>query len=391
MSFSFTYSTPDPASKARIGHLKTPHGVLETPAFIFCATKATVKSLPMDLVKKAGTQIILSNTYHLMIQPGAETVRALGGLHKMMAWDGPMFTDSGGFQIFSLGHGSVANEIKGKRMEKRQRSMLKITEEGALFKSYLDGSMHLLTPERSIAIQHALGADLIVCFDECTPFHVEKQYTAASMERSHRWEYRSLEAFKALETDQQALYGIVQGGVYPDLRQESADFVNNHDFFAHAIGGSLGASKSQMYDVVDFTMSKLSPDRPVHLLGIGGIQDIFHGVKQGIDTFDCVHPTRLARHGGALVRGHTKEHLNLRNGHYAKDPEPIEADCPCFTCQNHSRGYLHHLIKAKELLAATLITQHNITFMNRLMAAIRQAIQGGTLDAEEKKWVFHHP
>ena len=240
MSFSFTYATPDPASKARIGYLQTPHGVLETPAFIFCATKATVKSLPMDLVKKAGTQIILSNTYHLMIQPGAETVRALGGLHKMMAWDGPMFTDSGGFQIFSLGHGSVANEIKGKRMEKRQRSMLKITEEGALFKSYLDGSMHLLTPERSIAIQHALGADLIVCFDECTPFHVEKQYTAASMERSHRWEYRSLQAFKALETDQQALYGIVQGGVYPDLRQESADFVNNHDFFAHAIGGSWG-------------------------------------------------------------------------------------------------------------------------------------------------------
>ncbi len=386
-NFSFKVTKASDKSRARLGTLSTPHGIIQTPAFIFCATKATLKNLSIDKVKQAGSQIILSNTYHLMLQPGADVVQKLGGLQKFTGWNGPMFTDSGGFQIFSLGHGSVADEIKGRRSSKAPKSMLKITEDGAIFRSYLDGKKHFLTPETSIDVQHKLGADLIVCLDECTPFHVDKTYTTHSMRRSHRWEKRSLEAFKKLETTKQALYGIVQGGVYEDLRQESTDFVNDNDFFAHAVGGSLGANKEQMYDIVDYTLQRLRPERPVHLLGIGGVKDIFAGVRMGIDTFDCVHPTRLARHGGALVKGREKEHINLMNAQYKLNDTPIEKDCPCHTCQTYSTGYLHHLLKAKELLASSLITEHNVTYMNRLMAEIRQSLEEGTLDQLEKKWL----
>jgi queuine tRNA-ribosyltransferase len=323
-----------------------------------------------------------------MLQPGAEVIHSLGGLQKFTGWTGPMFTDSGGFQIFSLGHGSVADEIKGRKSSKNPSSMLKITEEGALFRSYINGKKYALTPETSITIQNKLGADLIVCLDECTPFHVDKEYTAQSMRLSHRWEKRSLDTFKKLETTQQALYGIVQGGIHKDLRIESTDFVNAHDFFATAIGGSLGAHKDQMYEIVDFTMQNLMPSRPVHLLGIGGIQDIFAGIKMGIDTFDCVHPTRLARHGGALVKGQVKEHINLMNAHYKLNPDPIDKECPCHTCQTYSTGYLHHLLKAKELLAHSLITEHNVTYMNRLMASIREnLLQEESIDQLEKEWL----
>jgi queuine tRNA-ribosyltransferase len=373
---------------ARLGRLHTPHGIVETPAFIFCATKAAIKGCTVDHLRAAHTQIILSNTYHLMVQPGAETVAKLGGLQKMTGWHGPMFTDSGGFQIFSLGHGSVAEEIKGRRQGTRAKSVRNITEEGATFKSYLDGSNHILTPEISIDVQRKLGADLIVVLDECTPFHVDKDYTAESMRRSHRWGDRSLAEFDRGNDGSQSLYGIIQGGVYPDLRAESVDYVNSRDFFAHAVGGSLGANKEQMYEVVAMTMSRLSRDRPVHLLGIGGIEDIFVGVRHGIDTFDCVHPTRLARHGGALVKRHTKEHVHLTNAKYRQDTAPIADDCLCMTCQHYSRGYIHHLLKAKEMLALQLITIHNIFFMNDLMASIRRALANGTLDAEEKKWLM---
>ncbi|MEI8295174.1 MAG: tRNA guanosine(34) transglycosylase Tgt, partial [Alphaproteobacteria bacterium] len=300
--FSFDILATHEGSHARVGRLVTPHGALETPAFIFCATKAAIKAVTPQQMRHANTQIILANTYHLMLQPGPEVVAAIGGLHRFMGWDGPMLTDSGGFQIFSLGHGSVANEVKGKRMNDRPKTMLKISEEGALFKSYLDGSKHLLTPERSIQVQRQLGADLIVVFDECTPFHVSRDYTARSMELSHRWALRSLDEYNRGDTTHQRLYGIVQGGVYEDLRRESSDFVSQQPFFGNAVGGSLGADKTQMAEVVAMTMSHLNRARPTHLLGIGGIGDIFQGVRQGIDTFDCVHPTRLARHGGALVR-----------------------------------------------------------------------------------------
>lgn len=391
--FNFKIHHKSKNNQARLGTLLTPHGIVETPAFIFCATKAAIKGVSPDDMKTNGTQFILSNTYHLMIQPGSEVIAKFGGLHKFMGWNGPMLTDSGGFQIFSLGHGSIADEIKGKRNNHRPKTLLKITEEGALFRSYLDGKIHLLTPERAMEIQRNLGADLVLVFDECTPFHVDKNYTKKSMERSHRWAIRSFEEFDSKNQGAQALYGIIQGGVYEDLRLESCRFVNDQQFFGQAIGGSLGANKNQMYDVVGFTKSQLNSERPTHLLGIGDINDIFSGVAQGIDTFDCVHPTRLARHGGALVRPKNlledkfKSHINLFNSICKLDNYPIEPDCYCSTCQKYSKGYLNHLLKAKELLAYQLITIHNVAFMNRLMLSIRQAIQHDCLEIERKNWL----
>ena len=390
---NFSFQVTARQEKARRGRLNTPHGPVETPAFIFCATKASLKGTMPQQFEQEKTQIILSNTYHLMLQPGPDVVEKLGGLHKFMGWRGPMLTDSGGFQIFSLGHGSVAEEIKGKRTQHRPQTLLKITEEGACFRSYVDGTRHLLTPERSMEIQRKLGPDLVVVLDECTPFHVTKSYTKKSMDMSHRWAARSLNAFQSHDTGAQALYGIIQGGVYDDLRQESCDFVNNHNFFAHAIGGSLGACKNQMADIVDMTMAKLAPERPVHLLGIGGVSDIFNGVRSGVDTFDCVHPTRLARHGGALLpySRHPdpeggREHINLRNSRFAADESPIDDQCACVTCQRFSRGYIHHLLKAHELTALQAITLHNIHFMNTLMEQIRWGIETHRLDEVERLW-----
>lgn len=397
-NFSFSYQSSEKTGKARRGILKTPHGDIQTPAFIFCATKASIKAVPIPFMEQANTQIILSNTYHLMLRPGADLIQRRGGLHKFMGWNGPMFTDSGGFQIFSLGYGSVAAEIKGKRFSRgdvKQKTLVKITEEGATFKSYIDGRQHVLTPEKSIQVQQALGADLIVVLDECTPYHVDKDYTARSMSLSHRWALRSLEEFKKGDNGTQALYGIVQGGVYPNLRRMSADFLNDNNFFAHAIGGSLGAEKSEMYDVVGITTDKLLPSRPIHLLGIGGVKDIFRGVELGIDTFDCVHPTRLGRHGGALVKPQylkdgdagVREHINLNNHVYKEDDSPIESDCGCYTCKNYSRAYLHYLLKAQELLVYTLISAHNIFFINRLFEEIRKGIEQNNLEQVKKEWV----
>ncbi len=389
-NFKFTITHQDQKTPARCGEIHTPHGIVQTPNFIFCATKAAIKGVDLATMKQEGTQIILSNTYHLMLQPGSETIRALGGLHKMMNWDGPLLSDSGGYQIFSLGHGSVSNEIKGKRNSNRPQSLLKITEEGAKFKSYIDGSYHLLTPEKSIQIQRDLGVDFMVVLDECTPFNVTKEYTEKSMHMSHRWALRSLAEFKKHDDESQSLYGIVQGGIYDDLRKQSTDFVNENEFFAHAVGGSLGASKSQMHDIVAHTMSMLSKDRPVHLLGIGGVSDIFNGIKYGIDTFDCVHPTRLARHGGALVKvsmsENGKEHINIRNNRFKTDPNPIDSECKCSTCMRYSRGYLHHLFKAGEILGMQALTIHNVHFMNKLMLAVRGAIREDRVEEEQKIW-----
>jgi len=356
-----------------------------------------MKSLTIEQLRAANTQIILSNTYHLMLQPGAENVHAHGGLQKFTGWRGPMLTDSGGFQIFSLGSGNVADEIKGRRLLGQNKTLLKITEQGASFKSYIDGKTYLLTPEESIKIQRGLGADLIVVLDECTPFHVDKEYTQASMQRSHRWALRSLQEYQRTDDGTQKLYGIVQGGVYPDLRAASTDFVNSNPFFGHAVGGSLGANKEQMYDVVATTMAMLSRDRPVHLLGIGGITDIFNGVMHGIDTFDCVHPTRIARHGGALLKpwnrddGLQREHMNLRNSQYRLDQDPIETDCACATCSNYARGYLHHLLKTESALAHTLLAQHNAFFMNDLMRRIRVALRDSTFMELRQQWLSVEP
>ncbi|MDR2780897.1 MAG: tRNA guanosine(34) transglycosylase Tgt [Holosporaceae bacterium] len=375
--------------KSRLGILETPHGNIETPAFIFCGTKASVKGISPQQLRETKTQIILSNTYHLFSYPGSEYIKERGGLHKFTGWNEPMLTDSGGFQIFSLGHGSVADEIKGKRSG--TSTLVKIDESGALFKSYWDGSLQLLTPEKSIEVQRNLGADLIVAFDECTPYHSDKNYTEQSMERSHRWEKRSLKEFIRENDFSQALYGIVQGGVHRDLRKRSAEFVSENQFFATAIGGTLGSSKEQMYEVVEMAMEELDGSRPIHLLGIGGIRDIFNGVELGIDTFDCVHPTRIARHGGALVKSQyrdskSREHINLKRSQYASDDNPIEPDCDCQTCLHFSRAYLHYLLKANELLALSSIAVHNIRFMNKLMEEIRAAIYNKNLNDLRGIW-----
>ena len=387
MTFKFDITHRDPTSRARLGRLTTPHGTIDTPNFIFCGTKASVKGLSPRQMREAGTDIILSNTYHLMLSPGADLIAEMGGLHKFMGWDGPLFTDSGGFQIFSLGYGAVADEIKGRGQSNRPTTILKISEEGAEFRSYIDGKKFFLTPEESINIQRKLGADLIVQFDECTPFHVDKDYTARSMEMSMRWGDRSLAEWARQDNGAQAMYGIIQGGVYPDLRKISCEWSRDRNFFATAIGGSLGENKEQMYEVVAMCAPQIHPDRPVHLLGIGTFIDIFTNVRSGIDTFDCVSPTRQARHGWALVKGAPKERINLRNAPFRNDKGPIDETCGCYTCKNHTRGYIHHLFKVQELLGMQLMSIHNVFTMNRLMRDVRAAIGAGTLDAVQKEWI----
>ncbi len=393
-NFSWRIDHQSKYNNAKTGVISTPHGKIETPAFIFCATKGALKSFETSQAKNNYTQIILSNTYHLMLQPGSELIATHGGLHNFINWKGPMLTDSGGFQIFSLGHGSVADEIKGSSNIKRNKSLLSISEEGSLFKSYIDGSLKLLTPEKSIEVQRNLGADLILVFDECTPFHVSKNYTSMSMKRSHRWAARSLNHFNSKikykpgygSAGEQKLYGIVQGGVHEDLREESIDFNLNHiDTFGIAIGGSLGSSKKEMYNVVNFTAPKLGNKKPIHLLGIGDPSDIWSLVRSGIDTFDCVSPTRLARHGSALIKG-SQGKINIKNNQFANNLSPIDKTCKCSTCSGYSLSYIHHLFKAGELLGFQLITTHNIYFMNKLMKNIRNAIKNDNLDQAEKEW-----
>lgn len=390
-NFSYRVTHQVPNERAHCGVIETPHGTIETPNFIFCATHGAIKGVTMEQVKAAGAEFVLGNTYHLWLQPGPDIVHMHGGLHRFTGWQGPMLTDSGGFQIFSLGYGGVVDEIKGRKdASARPKSLLKITEAGATFRSYRNGQQCFLSPEKSVEVQQKLGADFILPLDECTPFHMKKDQTAASMRRSHRWEQRSLQYFQEHFDDTQRMYGIIQGGIYEDLRRESTDFVNQQPFFANAIGGSLGGDKQQMYDVVRFTMQHLLPTRPTHLLGIGGLRDILEGVNSGVDTFDCVHPTRIARHGCALIArpesNFAKEHLNLHNSIYREDLNPIDDQCQCYTCRNFSRAYLHHLLKAKESTGGVLLTIHNIHFMMRWMAAIRQAIRVGRWREFYKKY-----
>ncbi|MEQ9812981.1 MAG: tRNA guanosine(34) transglycosylase Tgt [Azospirillaceae bacterium] len=385
--FGFEIAHRAADSQARTGRLATPHGSIETPNFIFCGTKAAIKGLTSEQMRAAGSDIILANTYHLMIQPGADRVQALGGLHRMMDWSGPMLTDSGGFQIFSMGHGGVADEIKGRGRGERPKSLVSIGEEGAAFRSYLNGEKLFLTPELSVDIQRKLGADLIVQLDECTPYHVGRDYIARSMELSMRWGDRSLAEFDRGDDGSQALYGIVQGGTDAELRRVSAEYTADRPFFATAIGGTLGGEKAQMYEVVAMAARHVHPERPVHLLGIGNFRDIFEGVALGMDTFDCVHPTRVARHGWALKKGAPNERVNLRNARFAEETGPIDETCGCATCQRHPAGYLHHLVRTGEPLALILVTRHNVFTMNRLMRDVRQAIAGDTLAEARAAWL----
>lgn len=386
----FTIAARSPGSRARRGTLHLAHGDVQTPAFVPLATRGAVKTLEPRDVTALGYEMVLGNTFHLFLAPGHELVAEMGGLNEFMRWDGPIITDSGGFQVFSMGYGSVADEIKGRRGQPSGGSdsngtILAIEEEGVRFRSYLDGGERFMGPETSMTVQAALGSDIALVFDECTPFHVTRDYTARSMERTHRWLARCLDWHERHGPEGQAVYGIVQGGVERDLRMVSAGAVAESPCDGIAVGGSLGQDKAQMHEVVDWTTAELervAPDRPRHLLGIGEIDDLIVGVRQGIDTFDCAMPTRLGRHGVALVPDPAgRWRVDLVKGRWRHSSEPIMEDCPCPACSaGYSRGYLHYLLRAHELTGLRLVTLHNLSFMARVMADLRDGIAAGRLD-----------
>jgi queuine tRNA-ribosyltransferase len=362
--------------EARAGVLHLQHGTVRTPAFVPLATSATVKAMLPDEVAGLGFDMVLGNTFHLFIQPGHELIERFGGLHEFMAWRKPIITDSGGFQVFSMGHGSVAEEIKGSRTGNRQDRILDISEEGVRFRSYIDGGERFMGPETSMQVQASLGSDIALAFDECTPFHVDRDYTARSTERTHRWLDRCVDWKREHAPEWQQLYGIVQGGVYEDLRTESAQRISSSGVDGIAVGGSLGQEKDQMREVVRWALAPTPPEKPRHLLGIGDVDDILASVAAGIDTFDCATPTRIARHGMALVHDPgTRWRLDLAKSPWRDSDEPIDPDCPCPACRDFTRGYIHYLIRAGELTAKRLLTEHNLTFMAELMEGIRGAIR----------------
>jgi queuine tRNA-ribosyltransferase len=373
----------DPGTRARSGVLTTAHGDVRTPAFVPLATKATIKGLLPSEVAALGYDMVLGNTFHLFLDPGHELVRRFGGLHDFMGWRGPIVTDSGGFQVFSMGHGTIADEVKGRAPSgpNRRGRVLAIDEDGVRFRSYLDGSERYLAPETAMEIQAALGSDLALVFDECTPFNVSRDYTARSTERTHRWLRRCLDWHAAHGPEDQLVYGIVQGGVYRDLRVESAETIAASGCAGIAVGGSLGDVKEQMYEVVDWTTAVLPEDRPRHLLGIGEIDDLVRGVELGIDTFDCAMPTRLGRHGMALVpQPDTRWRVDLTQARWRESDEPLLDGCPCPACAaGFTRGYLRYLARARELTAMRLLTLHNLAFVERVMRRLREAIAAGRL------------
>ncbi|HEX5454319.1 MAG TPA: tRNA guanosine(34) transglycosylase Tgt [Stellaceae bacterium] len=355
MSVGFDILARDGA--ARLGRLQTAHGTVETPTFMPVGTAATVKAMTPEAVAATGARIVLGNTYHLMLRPGAERIAALGGLHRFMNWPHAILTDSGGFQVMSLA------------------ALRKITEEGVAFRSHLDGSRHLLTPERSVDIQRLLGADITMAFDECTPFPASSEAVEASMELSMRWAARSREAF--VERPGHGIFGIVQGGVYEDLRLRSASRLVEIGFDGYAIGGlAIGEGQETTFAMVEASAPRLPTDRPRYLMGVGKPSDIIGAVRRGIDLFDCVLPTRSGRTAQAFTRAGT---LNLRNARHADDPAPLDPECCCPACTGFGRAYLHHLTKAGEILGAMLLTQHNLTYYADLTASLRAAIRAGRL------------
>jgi queuine tRNA-ribosyltransferase len=383
----FTLREQAPDSRARAGTLHLAHGEVETPAFVPLATRGAVKTLEPRDVEAIGFKLILGNTFHLFLTPGPELISQLGGLHRFMRWPRPIITDSGGFQVFSMGHGGVADEIKGRRQAAERQSegtILAIEEEGVRFRSYLDGSVKFISPEVSMSVQAALGSDIALAFDECTPFHASREYTATSMARTHRWLERCLRWHADHGAAGQVVYGIVQGGVEPDLRRESAATVAASGVHGLAIGGSLGRDEAQMHEVVSWTtaeLERLAPDRPRHLLGIGDIPGLIRGVELGVDTFDCALPTRLGRHGVALVPDpETRWRVDLVKGRWRDSTDPILDGCACPACSaGFTRAYLHYLLRAGEITALRLVTLHNLTFTARLMDDLRGGIEAGRL------------
>ena len=396
MRTPFVIRSRDPGSLARTGTLQLDHGEVRTPAFVPLATKGSVKLLEPRDVEGLGYEMVLGNTFHLFLTPGPELIDALGGLNRFMRWPRPIITDSGGFQVFSMGHGSVADEIKGRRHAgassegrngaPREGAILKIREEGVRFRSYVDGHERMLSPEVSMSVQAALHSDIALVLDECTPFHVTRDYTARSTERTHRWLDRCLRWHEEHGPDDQAVYGIVQGGVEPDLRRESTGQVAASTCDGIAIGGTLGRDKPQMYEVVSWVtaeLERLVPARPRHLLGIGDIDDLISGVERGIDTFDCAMPTRLGRHGMALVPDPSgRWRVDLAKGMWRTSEEPILDRCACPACAaGYTRAYLHYLLRARELTGQRLLTLHNLHYIARLMDDLRAAIDEGRFEA----------
>jgi queuine tRNA-ribosyltransferase len=365
---------------ARAGVLHTAHGEVRTPAFIPLATKGTVRGLESAEVAGLGYEMVLGNTYHLFVSPGPERIAKAGGLHGFMGWDRALITDSGGFQVFSLAHGGVANEVKGSgRRGGDQGSVVSIGEEGVRFRSYRDGSSLFISPEISMEVQVQLGADIALVFDECTPFHADREYTARSTERTHRWLDRCLEWHGENGPERQAVFGIVQGGVHEDLRRESAQAVSEAGVDGLAIGGTLGRDKEEMREVLGFTTPLLPQQAPKHLLGIGEVDDLLAGIALGLDVFDCAVPTRLARHGVALAASpETRFRLDLRKAGFAGDRDPLVEGCPCPACQHHDRDYISYLSRAEELTAVRLICLHNLTYMHQLTTHARTAITAGS-------------
>jgi len=358
--------------KARRGRLSTSHGTVETPVFMPVGTAGTIKGVTPDHVKAAGSQMILGNTYHLMLRPGADVVGALGGLHRMMGWDGPVLTDSGGFQVFSLAH------------------LRQIDDEKVVFQSHVDGSTEVLTPERAVDIQRTLGADVMMQLDECPPGDAPRDVVASAVARSAAWAARCKDAWQAhgcvsAQDCDQALFGIQQGGVFADLRAESAARLVELDLPGYAIGGlSVGEGHESMVVVLDAVDGQLPADKPRYLMGVGEPRDILAAVLRGIDMFDCVMPTRNARNAQAFTWA---GRLRLRNAQWTCDAAPIDADCSCYACQNFSRGTIRHLFMAKEMLGPTLVTVHNLHFFAQFMAAIRTAIETGTLEEKSRQWL----
>ena len=351
-ALKFILEKKDKSDKARAGKIILPHGEVETPVFMPVGTAATVKSMKPEDVERLGAEIILSNTYHLYLRPGSKIIRDAGGLHKFMNWNRPILTDSGGFQVFSLGE------------------MRKITEQGVEFRSFIDGSKHTLTPEKSIEVQCDLGSDIMMAFDECTPYPADRDYVKNSLERTTRWLKRCIKAQQ--DTEKQALFGIMQGGMYRDLREESARQIVDLDLPGYAIGGlSVGEPKELMCEVLDYAVDFLPENKPRYLMGVGTPDYIFEGIQRGIDMFDCVLPTRIARNGTAMT---SIGRVNIKNAKYERDFEPLDRECDCYTCRNYSKSYLRHLFKANEILSSILLSTHNLHFLVKMTKNIRKAI-----------------
>ncbi|HKB51130.1 MAG TPA: tRNA guanosine(34) transglycosylase Tgt [Solirubrobacterales bacterium] len=368
---------------ARAGVLHTPHGEVRTPAFIPLATKGTVRGLESREVAGIGYEMVLGNTYHLFVSPGPDRIAGAGGLHGFMGWERALITDSGGFQVFSLAHGGVADEVKGKgRPGGDHGSVVSIGEEGVRFRSYKDGRSLFISPEVSMEVQAKLGSDIALVFDECTPYHADRDYTARSMERTHRWLGRCLDWHDEHGPGRQAVFGIVQGGVHEDLRRASAQAVSEAGVDGIAIGGTLGRDKEEMRGVLQLTAPLLPGEAPKHLLGIGDVDDLLAGIGLGLDVFDCAIPTRLARHGTALVPDPANRfRLDLRKAGWEGDRNPIADGCPCPACRHHDRDYLSYLSRAEELTAVRLLCLHNLTYMDELVTHARTAISAGAFSS----------